>query len=46
MTFGLKNAPSWFQKVVVDVVDKGDVQVVIYLDDIIIFADTPERCWD
>lgn len=25
MMFGLKNAPSWFQKVVTTVVDKGDV---------------------
>jgi aromatic ring-opening dioxygenase LigB subunit len=41
MPFGLCNAPSHFQKTVVAIVDKGDIQVVVYLDDIIVYSDYP-----
>lgn len=26
-------------------VDRGDIKVVIYLDDIIVFGDCPKRVW-
>ena len=31
---------------VVDIVDKGDVQVVIYLDDVIVFRTDPCHVWE
>ncbi len=46
MQFGLVNAPAWFQKVVVNVVDLGDIQVVVYLDDICIYGTHPSRVWE
>lgn len=42
MPFGLSNAPAHFQRVVSSVVDKGDIQVVIYLDDIVIYGNDPD----
>lgn len=46
MPFGLQNAPAHFQRVVVAVVDRGDVQVVIYLDDIVVYGTDPRVVWE
>ncbi|CDO72815.1 hypothetical protein BN946_scf184994.g68 [Trametes cinnabarina] len=47
MPFGLSNAPAAFQRFVNDIFsDLLDVCVVIYLDDILIYSDTPEKHWE
>ncbi len=46
MPFGLCNAPAHFQKTVVAVVDKGDIQVVVYLDDIVVYGSDPRKVWE
>ncbi|CDO69493.1 hypothetical protein BN946_scf184662.g13 [Trametes cinnabarina] len=44
MPFGLSNAPAAFQRFVNDIFsDLLDVCVVVYLDDILIYSDTPEK---
>ena len=39
------NAPSHFQKTVTAIVDRGDVSVVIYIDDIVLFGTNPKQVW-
>ena len=46
MPFGLCNAPAHFQKTVVAVVDKEDIQVVVYLDDIVVYGSDPCKVWE
>ncbi|KAF8831748.1 hypothetical protein HHX47_DHR1001045 [Lentinula edodes] len=44
MPFGLTNAPAAFQRFVNDIFsDMLDVCVIVYLDDILIYSDTPEE---
>jgi hypothetical protein len=44
MLFGLTNAPAAFQRFVNDIfADMLDVHVIVYLDDILIYSDTPEE---
>ncbi|KAF8826377.1 hypothetical protein HHX47_DHR5000216 [Lentinula edodes] len=44
MLFGLTNAPAAFQRFVNDIFsDMLDVCVIVYLDDILIYSDTPEK---
>jgi hypothetical protein len=44
MPFGLTNAPAAFQCFVNDIfADMLDVHVIMYLDDILIYSDTPEE---
>ena len=47
MPFGLKGAPGFFQKLVWETVtDEGGFEwMVVYLDDVIIFAQKAEECW-
>jgi hypothetical protein len=42
MPFGLQNAPGHFQKTILAIVDLGDVQVVVYLDDIVVYGESKE----
>lgn len=46
MPFGLSNAPAHFQRTVTRIVDKGDVQVVVYLDDIVVYGNDPKILWE
>ena len=45
LTFGHKNAPAHFQKIMQTVVDESDDVVVVYLDDIMIFGDWLDIVW-
>jgi hypothetical protein len=44
MPFGLTNAPAAFQRFVNEVfADMIDISVIVYIDDILIYSDTPEE---
>ena len=44
MPFGLTNAPAAFQRFVNDIfTDMLDVNIIVYLDDILIYSDNPEE---
>ena len=45
LSFGFENAPAHFQRCVQTIVDKGDAQVVIYLDNTVVFGDSPDHVW-
>ena len=47
MPFGLKGAPGFFLKLVWEMVtdEEGFKWMVVYLDDVIIFAQTAKECW-
>ena len=47
MPFGLKVTPGFFQKLVWEMVtDSNEFQwIVVYLDDVVIFAQSAEECW-
>ena len=46
MSFGLANAPAHFERVVAGIVDLGDIQVVVYLDDVVVYGDDPYKVWE
>ena len=45
LTFGYKNAPAHFQKIMQTVVDESNDVMVVYLDDIMIFGDRLDIVW-
>ena len=43
MPFGLKNAPSEFQKIMNDIFDSFSNFIIVYIDDVLIFSQTIEQ---
>jgi len=42
MPFGLKNAPSEFQKIMNDIFNNYSDFIIVYIDDILVFSKTIE----
>ena len=45
MAFGLKNAPAYYQRMMLNVLgDLVGTSCLVYIDDVVCWGDTPEEC--
>ena len=46
LTFGHKNAPAHFQKMMINVFCEPHDVVIVYHNDIVLFGDDPDKLWE